>query len=91
MHVIELKNTLDRLVNLINHRCTGSPEELAQRLSVSDRTVKRYIALLRELGADIRFCPLRNSYYFAKPVTCRLGVDSDDTHPAKGGGVKLTL
>lgn len=75
MHVIELKNTLDSLVWYIEHQCTGSPVQLAQRLSVSDRTVKRYIAQLRELGADIRYCHYRNSYYFATPVTFRFGFE----------------
>jgi len=96
MNILKLQEQLERLVKLIEHECTGAPAELAQRLGITDRTAKRYIAQLREMGADIRFCSHLNSYYFASPITFRFGfepkIDIEDTpsnekdREKRGGG-----
>ncbi len=57
--------TLDRLDDLIRRRATGSPKQLACRLGVSKRTVYNFLDTLRDFGADVRYCPSRNSYYYA--------------------------
>lgn len=43
-------------------RATGTPSELAEKLDVSSRTVKRIIKELREEGTLLRFDYYRRSY-----------------------------
>lgn len=80
--ILKVKDQLETLHQQINYGSTGSPAELAQRMGISERTVKRYIAQLRGMGADIRFSCHRNTYYYSEPVTFRLGYEpvfaSDD-------------
>lgn len=50
---------------LIQRKATGCPADLAQRLSVSPRTVHRYISYLREdLQLDIYYDADRPSYCY---------------------------
>lgn len=58
---------LERLDALIRRRGTGSTNELARRLEVSERTIHHYLNDLRYLGAEIIFCSYRCSYYYAQP------------------------
>lgn len=58
---------LERLDALTRRLGTGSPDELAQRLNVSVRTLHNYINDLRCLGAEIKFCPDRCTYYYVQP------------------------
>ncbi|MDD2550880.1 MAG: HTH domain-containing protein, partial [Bacteroidales bacterium] len=65
MNILKLQELLERLVKLIEHECTGSPTELGQRLGVTDRTAKCYIAQLRDMGADIKYCTHLNSRFLS--------------------------
>jgi biotin operon repressor len=42
---------------------TGNPDELAEKLGISRRTVFRNLEALRDKGNDIRFSKIRNTYY----------------------------
>lgn len=55
---------LQRLHNLINLECTGSPSELADRLGVSDRTVYYLLEQLRDFEARIAYDRRRKTYYY---------------------------
>jgi transcriptional antiterminator len=44
--ILKAKDQLERLHPLIESGSTGSPAELAQRLGVTDRTVRNYISQL---------------------------------------------
>lgn len=62
-----MKSRVDRieyLDHLIRIRSTGSPAQLARRMHMSQRCLYNYVSLLRELGAPVRFCRKRNSYYY---------------------------
>lgn len=61
-------NRLERLAYLVQRKATGSPEELAERLEVSRRTVYNLIDLLRNQGAEIDYCRERGSFYYVQPV-----------------------
>ena len=53
---------LERLKSLINKRSAGTSKLLATRLRVSERTVKRMIAVLRKQGMKINFNAKRKTY-----------------------------
>ncbi|MDX9812569.1 MAG: HTH domain-containing protein [Bacteroidales bacterium] len=54
-----LKERISRLAEL---KSTGTPAELAARLDISERSVKRLISEMRKSGKDIKFSQIRNSY-----------------------------
>jgi predicted DNA-binding transcriptional regulator YafY len=58
----------EKLHQLIETEFTGKPEHLAIILGVTDRTVRRYIDILRDRGAIIKYSRAQQTYYFIKPV-----------------------
>jgi len=59
-------NRLESLDHLIRIKGTGTPKELAKRLNISERSIYEYIILLQTLGAPVRYCKSRRSYYYEK-------------------------
>jgi len=80
-------NRLERLAFLIQRKATGSPEELAERLDVSRRTVYNLIDLLRDQGAEIDYCRSRASFYYVRPVKICFQLFSivDEVNSIRGG------
>jgi len=62
-------NRLDQLHSLIRRKATGTPVQLAKKLSVSERTVFAYISILKNQGAQIKFSRHRQSYYYTMDGT----------------------
>lgn len=58
---------LDRLLymdNLISRKATGCPSQFAKKLSISERTLYRWIAILRNRGICIEYDEGRGSYFY---------------------------
>jgi predicted DNA-binding transcriptional regulator YafY len=53
--------TIDRL---IQRKQTGTAQQLANKLEVSERTAKEFIAIMKEFGAPIYFDRAGNSYRY---------------------------
>jgi biotin operon repressor len=51
-----------RLLRLATLKSTGTPADLAMRLEISERSVKRFVKQMRDEGKDIHFCQSRRSY-----------------------------
>lgn len=64
MQLIEQLEQLKRLDALIRRKATGSPADLARKFGVSERTIYNYLAVLKNLGAEIEYCSVRNCYYY---------------------------
>lgn len=62
MNKLQKQSYKDRIVNLARLKGTGSPSDLAVRLEISERSVKRFVREIREEGTDIRYCQIRMSY-----------------------------
>ena len=62
MNKIERSCVKVRILNMAKRKSTGTPSELAEKLEISTRTVKRFIKELREEGSDLRFDYYRRSY-----------------------------
>jgi predicted DNA-binding transcriptional regulator YafY len=58
---------LEHLDILIRTKSTGSPDQLATKLSVSKRTIFEYLDILKSLGAEIKYCKVRKSYCYYIP------------------------
>jgi len=59
---IEYAKKLETLKYLAENKRTGTPLQLARKLSVSERTVRRMVQRLRDQGYLIIFNRFRNSY-----------------------------
>jgi len=62
MNKLQKQSYKDRIVNLARRKGTGTPADLALRLEISERSVKRFVREIREEGTDIRYCQTRMSY-----------------------------
>lgn len=51
-----------RILRLADLQSTGSPSDLAGRLGISQRSVKRIVSEIRHDGQMIRYSPVRHSY-----------------------------
>lgn len=65
---------LQRIDYLIRSRATGSPAELASRLSISERKVYRLIGSLRDQGFPITYDKQQESYCYAEPVKMEFSI-----------------
>lgn len=60
----ELLDRLERLDHLIRHKSTGTPNQLAVRLNISERTLYGFLSEMRELGAPIKYSRSKQTYYY---------------------------
>jgi len=51
--------------SLIKRKSTGPPEKFAQRLGIKRSTLHNNLHELKELGADIKYSYMRQTYYYA--------------------------
>jgi DNA-binding transcriptional regulator LsrR (DeoR family) len=58
----EYQEKLGQIKKLIEYSNTGSPKDLAKKLNISERTVRRLIERLRLQDSSIVFCRRSNSY-----------------------------
>lgn len=58
---------LESLDYLIYTKKTGTRKQLANKFSVSERTISRWIEFMKENGADIDYCRQRKSFYYLTP------------------------
>jgi hypothetical protein len=93
MHLLKIREQLERLHCLIKQHSTGTPQELSDKLGVTDRTIKNLIAQLRLMDADICYCHKRQTYYYQHPVKFKFGFEplgeelkTDDNITYGGGG-----
>lgn len=64
MTFVEKLNLIERLDQLVRMQATGSPNELANRISVSRRCLFDVINLMKSMNAPIKFSNSRQSYYY---------------------------
>ena len=94
MNLTKYFERFQRLHRLIARKATGSPLELAQKLSLSERAVFEYIRAMRELGAPIAFCSVRRTYYYEREVQFHFGfreLDEKEVMHVDGGCTNVPL
>jgi biotin operon repressor len=62
MNNLEKEALKARLLKLAILKSTGSPSDLAAKLAISERSVKRFVKELRDEGQNITYCQSRRSY-----------------------------
>jgi hypothetical protein len=51
-----------RILKLATLKCTGTPADLAARLEIGERSVKRLVKEIRDEGTEIWYNQVRRSY-----------------------------
>jgi predicted DNA-binding transcriptional regulator YafY len=54
-----------RINALICQKATGTPEEFASKLGIHRSTLFQSLQEMREMGVDIRYSDVQQSYYYA--------------------------
>lgn len=62
MNFFDYAEKLETIKYLCLHKRTGTPQQLANKLHVSERTIQRMIQKLREHGHVITFNRFRTTY-----------------------------
>ena len=62
MTFIQYAKKLEVIKYLAQHKQAGTPQQLAKKLDVSERTVQRMVGQLRIIGYPIRYNRLRLTY-----------------------------
>lgn len=63
MKFYEYQEKLNRIQELAKRNATGSPKELAQRISVSERTLFRLVQNIKDQGILMEYCRKTNTYF----------------------------
>ncbi|MDX9848714.1 MAG: helix-turn-helix domain-containing protein [Tenuifilaceae bacterium] len=79
MQLEKLIKNLRLLARLVEQQRTGTPQMLANRLGVTDRTVRNYIGMLRDMGGDIAYSVRNQTYYLRTPSRFYMGFTLLDT------------
>jgi hypothetical protein len=73
MTFTERLNKLEQMDQLIRLQATGCSKEFAKRIDVSESSLFRLLNDLKELGAEIRFSPIKDSYCFCCAEEFKIG------------------
>lgn len=60
-------NLYESLDYLISANSTGTRKQLAEKFGVSERTISRYLEIMNENGAVIRYNRAKRSFYYQIP------------------------
>jgi biotin operon repressor len=72
MDIEELLNHLETLDQFVQNKCTGSPQELAEKLGVSENSVYELLKIIETFGYPLKFNHELDSYEYVKPCKLRL-------------------
>ena len=76
-----------RMHGLIKFRRTGTPEQFAERLGISNSLLYRILGEMKAMGAPIHFCHQRQSYAYYEPVDFRLEFARTGDLPEENRGI----
>ncbi len=66
MDYTAMKERIYYVLELIDKGRACTPQSIASRISVSDRTARRMVRTLKDKGHDIDFCRLQKRYVLKK-------------------------
>ncbi len=65
---------MQQLHELIEKECTGSPSELADKLTISERSVYLLLEQLRDFDAQVAYSRGRKTYYYREEFKLAIGI-----------------
>lgn len=94
MSLIKYLNRLRRMDSLISRMATGTPVEFAEKIGIKRSTLFLSLQEMREIGVDIKYSNIRQSYYYAdgRRIKIRLEApESREFEPEKIKAIRKTL
>lgn len=85
MSIVEKLMKIECLDQLIRLKRTGTPVELAEKMNLSERQVRRYIDEMRSMGAEIRYNDFLKSYEYIRPMKFQYGFSLEVMKKIIGG------
>lgn len=79
----EFFNRIRRIDYLIQIGGTGTPDEFARRLNISRKSLYNYLNSMKEMGAPIKYCPFRGSYYYEEEGMFKVVISFCKEKPAR--------
>ncbi len=64
MLIVKHLSMMETLHHYIRTKRTGNPDRCAERLGISRRTLYRLINRLKDCGAPINYCRMRECFYY---------------------------
>jgi predicted DNA-binding transcriptional regulator YafY len=61
---------------LIRKNATGSPDEFARKLGVSRSTLDKYLRVLKEMNAPIKYNEVLGNYYYLIPCQLKIAYET---------------
>lgn len=86
MNFLKLKKYVDQLDSLLKQGCAGTASELAQKLGVSERTIRNHLQQLRDMGIEIVYDPKQKTYKYPSRGSIIFMFSPEDMNQIKGGG-----
>jgi len=85
--LLEQIKRIERIDQLIRMKATGTPNSLAKKLVISERSVRRLITIMKNMGAPIYYCHYKKSYYYDQKVHFKFGFycENGDAEQLHGG------
>lgn len=75
MKLLEQIERINRLHELIKHRRTGTPDQLARRLNLSTSMVYKLMDELKLKDAPIEYSRQLGTYYYSRSFQMKISVD----------------
>jgi biotin operon repressor len=85
MEFIKLGNYINHFDLCLRQERTGPAAEFAQKLGISERTLRNHLQQLRDLGVGIEFDYYRKTYKYTQKGRLKFGFDAEEMKLIKGG------
>lgn len=89
MSLIKYIERLRRIDSLISMMATGTPEEFAEKLGLRRSTLFQSLHEMREMGVNIKYSCIRQSYYYAD--NRRIKIKLENIFPEKNDTEKISV
>lgn len=85
MEFIKFNSYIEQLDSLIRKEQTGTADEFAKKMGVSERTLQNHLQQLRELGIEVIYDHYKRTYKYTRKGRISFGFRAEDMSKIKGG------
>ena len=79
MSLLKYIERVRRIDMLIHMKSTGTPVEFAEKLGIRRSTLFQSLQEMKEMGVDIRYSNIRETYYYADERRIAIKIEKTNT------------